>query len=452
MAGIISLVILLIVIGCGVFQFLKGTFVRALATIIVAICALIVAFGFFEGLSSIIISRADKGIFLKLANIAQPFCFVLLFVIVFAALEAATIYLTRDKVDLGLWPERIGRVVCGMILGFILSGVLVTTLAMAPLPSKYPYERFDSASPKPDSPGKVPLNADGFITGLFKTISNGSLGGKRSFASLHPDYISQLFLNRLNKDVSIVTSNSPAISIPNENAVWPAPDAIKTQIDELNSSGQLSKSPGKPSGSYVPMIVRVGIKKAAVKGESKISAGTFTSSQLRLICKINSELEDPLSGSAINVYPVGHFSSRDRIEVTTEIKLDSNSFGSGTSRDIDFVFCVPSGYTPIMVQLKLNNIAQIRADAILKEASQAPSPATYSSQNPGAGGGNRGGMPDGGNYNNGQGMRGRGGTGRGSGNGSNLNPGGQGDFQGTENLPGNTPQDIAENLVEPIMP
>lgn len=372
-----SIAILIIILGCGVLQFLKGTAVRAFASIIVSICALIAAFSFFEFLAGLIISRADKGSAISIVNLAQPISFALLFVIFFAGLQTLVIYLTRERVDLGLWPERIGRAVCGLILGFIVSGVLITALAMAPLPAKYPYERFDPTSPKPKDPKKVLLNTDGFVTNLFSIVSGGSFSGKRSFAVLHPDYLDQVFLNRIQKDVSILTSSAPAISIPFDKAVWPASDAIKTQIDDLNSKGELNNSPGKPSGAYVPLIVRVGIKRNALKNEDKVSAGRFTASQLRLICKRSTEIQESLSGTAINVYPVGHLRSQNQIQVTTEIQLDNNSFGDAPAREIDFVFCVPNQVTPVLVEFKLNSVAQIQSVAILKDSSEAPQPSTF---------------------------------------------------------------------------
>ena len=397
-----SIAILIIILGCAVLMLLKGTLVRAFATITVAIFSLIAAFGFFEFLAGFIISRADKGKAASIVDFAQPISFALLFIIVFAALQTLAIYLTRDKVDFGLWPERIGRAVCGLITGFIVSGVLVTALAMAPLPPKYPYERFDSTFIKPDSPKKVLLNTDGFVTGLFSTVSNGSLSGKKSFAVLHPDYLNQVFLNRLTKNVSLLTSTTPAITIPIEKAVWPAPDGIKTQIDELSKNGGLNKSPGKPSGAYNPTIVRVGIKRAAIKNENKVTAGTFTLSQLRLICKRGTEVQNPLDGKAINIYPIGHLSSGSEIQVSPEIQLDSRrDFGDASSRDIDFVFCVPSGYTPVLVEFKLNSAAQIMQNAILKDAAEAPSAATFyqrseSQSDQGGGAGSRGGRGRGG--------------------------------------------------------
>ncbi len=327
-----------------------------------------------------------------------------------------------------------GDAVCGIILGFIVSGTLLTALAMSPLPSKYPYERFDATNPKPDSPSKVLLNADGFVTNLFSTISGGSLSGKKSFSVLHPDYLNQIFLNRLQNDVSLLTSNTPAISISPDKAIWPASDAIKSQIDELKN-----KSLGKPSGAYTPLIARIGIKRAAVKNENKITAGKFTLSQLRLICKKNTELQDDsFSGKAINVYPFGYLGAQSQIQTEGQIELNAtNDFGDASSRDIDFVFCVPSGYTPILAEFKLNSVAQIVKNAILKDDSEAPSPATYYKRPEG--------QPAPGGRGNFNGRGGPGGNRRGNFNGfpnqGNNQPGGQN---------GATPEGTAQKLTNSI--
>ena len=425
-----SIAVLIIMLGCAVLLFLKGTIVRALATIIVAICALIAAFSFFESLANLIISRADKGSLVSLVNIAQPICFTVIFIIVFAVLETLALYLTREKVDFGLWPERAGRAVCGIILGFIISGVVVTVLGMVPsLPLKLPYERFEATSPKPNAPKKVLFNADGFVTNLFSTISNGSFSGKRSFSVLHANYLDQIYLNRLTEDTSILTSITPAITVPIEKAAWPAPDAIKTQISELKTSGELNDSPGKPVENSTPMIVRVGIKRSAIKNEEKINGGKFTASQLRLICKKNTETQDALSGTAINVYPVGYLRSSSQIQVAKEIQLDNNSFGNNPTKEIDFVFCVPNGYKPVLVEFKLNSVTQIPQNAIIKDSSEAPEPATYYQRTEGD---NQGGNPV-----SPFGQRGGGGGGRGGNRGGSQS-------QNT------TPQGRAEKLTNSI--
>ena len=377
MAGI---VVLLIIIGCAAFQFFKGSIVRALATIIIAIFASFAAFGFFEALASVLIKRGNDGSMLALVPWAQSLSFLFLFVLVFAILQTAVIQMTnKQKIDLGLLPERIGRPVLGIILGFIISGVLLTFLVMAPLPNKYPYPRFEPRSIQVDNPKKALLNPDGFVTGLFGMISNGSFSGKRSFTGLHPNFLDQLFLNRLDSDISVVSGSSPAIEVPLDKAAWPASEALKTQVEELNRQGKLSRSPGKPTGSYELMVVRVGIKKTAIKPDAKINAGTFALPQLRLICKSREYDSDPLTGEGQNVYPIGYLQTANSIEVASKIEVKRDDIkGNASAKEIDFLFAVPSGYVPALVQFKLNNVVRIPANAILTDASQAPSPAVFS--------------------------------------------------------------------------
>jgi len=386
-----SLVVVLIVLGCAALQYFKGTVVRAFATVIVTICAGMVAFGFFEVLAEVFISRGDNSRFISLVPWAQTLSFLLLFVLTFAILQTGVTMLTGHPVDLGFLPERIGRVVCGLIAGLIASGVLLTAFEMAPLPLTYPYERFDPMKLDVKRPAGGLLNADGLATGLFSLLSNGSFGGKRSFAALHPDYLDQLFLNRLlgAGDTGIVSSTAPAIEVP-KPAVWPASQAIADQVDafvaELRTrggkvayeqGGASVSLPVSPESGYVPTIVRVGIKKRAIKGDSTINGGAFTPSQLRVICKRKGYGDDPLAGAATNAYPIGYLKAADQVQVSPLIKVGTDDFeeGAGT-KYIDFVFCVPNGFDPVLVELKLNSVVEIPRGAIVP-ADQAPAPAFF---------------------------------------------------------------------------
>ncbi|MCP4263390.1 MAG: hypothetical protein GY774_38670 [Planctomycetes bacterium] len=382
-----SLIVVIIILGCAAYQYFKGSFIRAVATIIIAICAGIAAFGFFEALANVFISRSDTGSFLSIVPWAQPLSFALLFIIVFGAMQTGLMFLTHNRpVDLGFLPERIGRVVCGILLGLLISGFLLTALGMAPLPKNYPYQRFD------DKRNKVLLNADGFATGLFSIISKGSLSGKRSFATIHPDFLDQIHLNRMISGTSILTSKSPAISLPKptEPAVWPAPQSLNEQINQIvldlnrqgklkdESSGKLMSMPGLFSNDYQAKIVRIGINKNAIKQQAKITAGTFTLPQLKLICKQQGSGDDPLAGTGINVYPIGHLKAADQIQVSTEIKLDRDKDFKNNAREkwIDFVFCIPRDYEPVLVEFKQNNILQISSRGIVS-ADKAPSPELF---------------------------------------------------------------------------
>jgi hypothetical protein len=387
-----SLVVMLIILGCAAAQYFKGTVVRAFATIIVIICAGMVAFGFFEVLANVFISRGDDSRFLSLVPWAQTLSFLLLFVLTFAILQTGITMLTPHPVDLGFLPERIGRVVCGIIAGLIASGFLLTAFEMAPLPLAYPYQRFDPMKLDVKRPNGVLFRADGFATGLFSLLSNDSFSGKRSFATLHPDYLDQLFLNRLlgGGQVGTVSSVAPAIEVPRP-AVWPASQAIADQVDALvgelrtrggkiayEQGGASVSLPVSPESGYVSTIVRVGIKRKAIRGASAINGGTFTPSQLRLICKRKGYGNDPLAGTATNVYPIGYLKAADQVQVSPEIKVGTDVFENGAAtKYVDFVFCVPNGFEPVLVELKLNSVVEIPRSAIVP-ADQAPAPAFLS--------------------------------------------------------------------------
>jgi hypothetical protein len=354
-------VVLVAILGCAALQYFKGTVVKAFAAIIVAICASAVAFGYFEVLANVFISR-----FPSLIPWAQALSFALLFIVVFAILQTAVVQLARQPVDLGVLPEGIGRVICGIFLGFILSGLLLTTLAMAPLPNKYPYQRFEERNPAAQRPKKVLFNADGFTAGWFSLLSKGSfraIRNPRSFAVLHPAFLDQVFLNRHNDsgEIPLLTSTE-SIDVPKKNDAWYAPVAGIKDADG---------NPVTPESSHQIVIVRMGIKKNALN-----DAGKFTLAQLRLICKKKSDTKGPLAGKGINVYPIGYISGENRIQrkkLSELITVAPDDFRQETIRYIDFAFGVPNDHTPVLLGFKLNNIVEVPSP-VSEEQAPPPSP------------------------------------------------------------------------------
>jgi len=383
--------VVLIILGCAAIQFLKGTVVRAFATAIAVVCAGMVAFGFFEVLANVFISKGDDSRFVSLVPWAQTLCFLLLLVVTFAILQTGVTFLTSPPVNLGFLPERIGRVICGLLTGLLASGLILTAFEMAPLPLSYPYERFDPVQLDVKRPKGVLFSVDSLATGLFRFLSGGSFSSKRSFATLHPDYLDQLFLNRLlaTGEVGIISSTAPAIEVP-KPAVWPASAAIAQQVDAF--AGELRTRGGKiaveqggasvslpvsPESGYVPTIVRVGVKRNSLKPTADLSGGVFTPSQLRVICKRKGYSGDPLAGDGVNVYPIGYLAAADKLQIAPKIQVASSDFEQNASaKDIDFVFCIPNGFEPVLVQLKLNSVVEIPRAAIVP-ADQAPAPAFF---------------------------------------------------------------------------
>jgi len=336
-----SLLVVLVIAGCVAYQFLKSTLIKSFSLLISAVCATITAFGFFELLENLFISRNI------LTSWAMSLSFILLFILAFAVLQTIAGQLTRHRFELGFLPERIGRVVCGIFLGFIISGVLLTALEMmTPLPAKYPYQRFDHANPNIEKPVNVLLNADGFVTRSFAIISSGCFSGKKSFATLHPAFLDQLFLNKYCFADKVSTLTTPdTLKIP-QKAVWSATQDLK-DLD------------GRPIPSRTGLnltIVRVGITNKLLK-----QGGTFALSQMRLICKQKDGAKKPLAGKGINIYPIGYLRTPGQLltkRLNDRIILETADFKTGL-REIDFAFYLPNGFTPVLVEFKQNSIAQL---------------------------------------------------------------------------------------------
>lgn len=272
-----TIAVLVIMAGCAAHQYLKGNFVRAFATLMAALCAGIIAFAYFEQLAGLLIQQEI------LVNWAHLICFAVLFFVAFAILQTIVTMLTREPIDLGVMPERVGRIVVGLLLGLIISGLLLTAAAIAPLSNQYPYQRFDASRPDTQNSNKPLFNPDGFVSRLFGIISNGSLSGNKSFAVLHAGFIDQLFLNRHLTDKKVSTVIDPgALEVPAKAAAWPAPEGLKD-----SKGNSLS-----PQSGHDLIMVRIGLTAKLLK-----AGGSFTPGQLRLICNEKGE-KNRLQGSA----------------------------------------------------------------------------------------------------------------------------------------------------------
>jgi uncharacterized membrane protein required for colicin V production len=342
-----SLVVILIVLGCIAYQYQKGGLVRGFVLIISSICAITVAFNYYERLAKIII---DRG---YIVEWAQPAVFVSLFIVVYAILAILTSKLISRDVKFAKVVEIIGAVVFGACLGLIIAGVLLTVLAMAPLSNKYPYKRFSDSDIKPEKPGKVLLNPDGFVSSIFTSLSTGSFSGKRSFAVLHSDFISQMYLNRLKKDSGLI-SDEQAIKLPSKEAQW-----NMTENPADASTGEEVY----PATNHNFYVVRTGVtpKLKGAKGGT-----SFTLSQIRLLCKETAEAKEPLKGSAKSAYPIGYMKMPGKLKtlpLNTEIAISSDDFisedGKGKLRWLDMVFNVPRGTVPVILQFRQNLLARL---------------------------------------------------------------------------------------------
>ncbi|MDH7598148.1 MAG: CvpA family protein [Sedimentisphaerales bacterium] len=339
------LAVLLIIAGSAAIQYFKGNTAKAAATLIAVISCGFAALGLSEPLARLV------GTYLgMLAEWADLLCFVLVFVLSFAILQTAISQILKEPIDLGKPIEQVARPILGAIIGYIISGVVLIGLALAPLPPGYPYPRFDSVRPDASRPKRGLLNPDGFLCGWFGLASRGSLaaiGNPQSFSLVRAGFLDQLYLNRLGTAHKVTRrTEGPAIEA-GRPGVWQGP----TDITDTQGS-RLTTMPG-----HTFMLARIGFKRGALKDISPFLLG-----QVRLICKASSN-GNPFSGKGRAIYPIGLMVGPRQIALkglAESIRLEEKDFGREDSvRYIDFGFFVPDGWTPVLAQFKLNNMVQL---------------------------------------------------------------------------------------------
>ena len=332
--------LIMITILCVAHLYLKSSTPRSFAAVIAAVIAVIAALGYYETASDILISKGHGG------QWVQPAIFAIIFFAVLAVTKSLADFLLPRSVEFSQLSARIGGVVCGVIAGVIMSGVLFIALALCPLSDRWPYARFEQGNINITSPNKSLLNSDEIVGALFSWISKGSMSSDKSFAVYHANFIDQLHLNRhkAKEDGVYTIAAAEAVVLPEKNGV---------RIEDVDQR------------SYT--IVRMGIKGGEIdRGGAMDKDGgiSFTPSQVRILCKQKDQAAD-MTGSARPVYPEAQLLENELIPVRLDktINVSRGEFESVSSYGrvawIDIAFSVPADMRPILLEFKQNAVAQL---------------------------------------------------------------------------------------------
>ncbi|MCE5341653.1 MAG: hypothetical protein LLF92_11105 [Planctomycetaceae bacterium] len=341
---IAELVVITVILTTMGYIYLKGSLVKSFVLFMCSLIAAVVALSFFETAGRMVIGYGYGGQWVFTGVL------ILIFAITFIVLMIIAEKIEPFELFFGDLPDRIGKCLLAIPTGLIIVGILLIAVNLSPLSEKWPYERYkmDSTTGSPDQPDKaLILNADGFTAGLASTISKGSMSDKKSLAVFHPMLLDELALNRSIEDESNpIIAGTDAIAV--KSACW-ASDILAEKI---------KKEPGKK-----PIIVQAEIRNSLVKEGGalfSVESGmvTFTFAQVRLIC---TDAPDSYKGTGELEFPIGWLNPDGSIvtkALKEEIKLSGQDFPDGT-KTIDFIFNVPTGKTPAMLQFKINAVAEI---------------------------------------------------------------------------------------------
>jgi len=162
---VLNIIAIVVVLGIAFYQVAQGMF-SAMVMVILTILSAAVAFNFYEPLAELLGSRL--GAYTHAATLLA------MFVIPLYALREIFDRFIKGNVVLGVWADRVGGGLFGLLTGLILVGMLMIVLQLLPFKgSMLGYEPYDSSLSVAD--GGVPRWATGCTLSIVKHLSGGSL-------------------------------------------------------------------------------------------------------------------------------------------------------------------------------------------------------------------------------------------------------------------------------------
>ncbi|MBP7747471.1 MAG: CvpA family protein [Phycisphaerae bacterium] len=203
----LNLFALLFVLGITFVHSIFGLY-SGILNLACCVFALAVAFGYVDPLNDLLTGTLNLH-----PSYTEPLALVLLFIVTVFILRTLSDLFLRGNVRVPMYVDWIGGAACGFFVGQITIGVLIIGFLMLPWGGRaLGYSRYErdpenrtyrDAELPPDEKMQdervafvrhhVWLRSDAFAAGLFKLLSNGSLRGPTTFASVYPDYPTWVF-------------------------------------------------------------------------------------------------------------------------------------------------------------------------------------------------------------------------------------------------------------------
>ncbi|RPI63523.1 MAG: CvpA family protein [Planctomycetaceae bacterium] len=271
---ILIFVVALLVIGIAFYQAVQGLF-SALVMCILSITCAMLAFSFYEPLGSMLYNSQPAY--------ADGAALVALFFIPLLGLRIVADRFIPGNSLVGLWPDRIGGGLLGLITAEVCVGVLMVAVQMLPWgQTMLGYTAF-SEDLTERKQRLAPFYPDEFTVGLVEYLSAKSFKAdpERPYATAHDNLLRELFCARN------TGTNSNGVALGGSTAVMPGTLKIggafvKPKDGELSLPAAPPKYPlGKDSDDTI--IVRVIIDEKASARDEEDNVLRLAGTQFRLV-------------------------------------------------------------------------------------------------------------------------------------------------------------------------
>ena len=345
---IFSLLMILLVFVVVYFHYLQGFFSATLSAIFVVVAAA-VAIGWHES----VIMALLKG---RYADQATAMTTCVMFATVYIVLRLITDRMVPGNLRLPVLAEKLGGAAMGLVAGLVSVGLFAFAAQSLPFgPTMFGYSRFPLTPERyviaPPVPGKSQsrdanvynelqapdLNApqsgmllpvDEFAVGLVSHLSNGALSTSNPLAASHPDWMLELFGQRLGVEVgarrtAINTAAEQQVQVGDTLALLPQ---VAQRDGELKGLRDLKlEARRRPDAGRGLLVVPTQFSNNAADGADRLVR--FSPSSVRLVA------------NGRNYFPIGTLDSSGTLVVN---RPDDFLFASVAEGDptVAFVFDV----------------------------------------------------------------------------------------------------------------
>ena len=378
---VLSIFALLLVLGITFMHSIFGLF-SGLINALCCVTAMCVAFGFTDTVNELV---AGQGLH---PAYTLPVCFVLLFFLTHLILRLLADNFIRGNIRVPMYVDWGGGAFCGFIIAQITVGVLVLGFLMLPWGGAFEAEGSrvmmyareqrvedreaeavdDKVTFKHNNVAWF-LRPDEFTVGFFNLLSNGSLRGQTTFASIYPNFPEWVFWT--GNTVQDESTTSPFRDDNGDGfgdkglrveSWWEQRDSVPVRyrwaLPTRTQTGEnwFEYRDYRPEPGKTLLGTRLVLNKSSADRDERGAHHRFRSTMIRIVGDVNGTPRD---------YPARILGGVD--PGTDDLRLadlDNNfAVAAGGDTQVDAYFEVDEGFVPRFVEYRRHARAPIKADA-----------------------------------------------------------------------------------------